>query len=144
MNEFRTLFNHFDRDENGVLDGEEIKGLMISLGKGANPDTPQGKQEINKIMAIVDPNNTGTITFQSFIDYMTIETTDHDTAEQIIESFRVLSGDKPYILPDELRRELPEDEAEYCISRMAPWEGEGPEDALDYHSFASSLYGAGD
>ena len=49
---------------------------------------------------------------------------------------------QPYITADELRRELPEDQAEYCISRMAPYAGEGaPEGALDYQSFSTALYG---
>ena len=43
---------------------------------------------------MVDPAGTGTVTFQSFIDFMTRENTDTDTAEQIVESFRVLAGDK--------------------------------------------------
>ena len=90
-------------------------------------------------MKIVDPNNSGTITFQSFIDFITREQTDHDTAEQVIESFKVLAGDKPFILPDELRRELPLEQAEYCISRMPKFVGSGvPSEALDYNAFAST------
>ena len=45
-------------------------------------------------MALVDPTGTGTVTFQSFIEFMTRESTDSDTAEQVVESFRVLAGDK--------------------------------------------------
>ena len=49
---------------------------------------------------------------------------------------------QPYITADELRRELPAEQAEYCIARMAPYGGEGaPEGALDYMSFSSALYG---
>ena len=49
---------------------------------------------------------------------------------------------QPYIIADELRRELPEDQAEYCISRMAPYTGErAPDGALDYQSFSTALYG---
>lgn len=49
---------------------------------------------------------------------------------------------QPYITADELRRELPPEQAEYCIARMAPYGGEGaPEGALDYMSFSSALYG---
>lgn len=93
-------------------------------------------------MAIVDPSNTGMVTFQSFIDFMTRESTDSDTAEQVLESFKVLAGDKAYILPDELRRELPIEQAEYCISRMGAWRSaDAPAGALDYQTFASSLYG---
>ena len=43
---------------------------------------------------MVDPNNSGYITFQAFLDYMTREMADTDTAEQVMESFRILAGDK--------------------------------------------------
>ena len=93
-------------------------------------------------MSIVDPSNTGMVTFQSFIDFMTRESTDSDTAEQVVDSFKVLAGDKAYILPEELRRELPPEQAEYCISRMSAYVGSGaPAEALDYYAFANSLYG---
>lgn len=45
-------------------------------------------------MTLVDPNGQGTVTFQSFIDFMTRETADTDTAEQVIASFRILASDK--------------------------------------------------
>ena len=45
-------------------------------------------------MAVVDPTGSGTVTFQSFIEFMTRESTDSDTAEQVVESFRILAGDK--------------------------------------------------
>ncbi len=47
-----------------------------------------------------------------------------------------------YITADELRRELPGEQAEYCIVRMAPYTGpDAPEGALDYMSFSTALYG---
>jgi len=96
-------------------------------------------------MSMVDPAGTGTVTFQSFIDFMTRENTDTDTKQQIVDSFTVLADNKPYITAEELRRELPADQAEYCISRMSPYEGpNAPEGALDYQSLASSLYGESD
>lgn len=46
---------------------------------------------------------------------------------------------------DELRRELPPDQAEYCISRMTRYIGaDGSTGALDYISFSSALYGESD
>lgn len=49
---------------------------------------------------------------------------------------------QPYITADELRRELPGDQAEYCIQRMAPYSGpDAVEGALDYMSFSTALYG---
>lgn len=173
----------------------------------------QGDAEFARIMGIVDPNGTGAVTFQAFIDFMSRETTDTDTADQVIASFKILAGDKvcfieilftfdilpiklinlnfnlfslgsnfphiyliiinidgstqfnlyfwmkrytvdskmflvfhqSFITAEELRRELPPDQAEYCIARMAPYTGpDGVPGALDYMSFSTALYGESD
>lgn len=54
----------------------------------------QGEVEFARIMILVDPNGTGIVSFQSFIDFMTRETADTDTAEQVVASFRILAADK--------------------------------------------------
>lgn len=54
----------------------------------------QGDAEFSRIMGIVDPNNSGAVTFQAFIDFMSTETTDTDTADQVIASFKILAADK--------------------------------------------------
>jgi len=45
-------------------------------------------------MSDVDPNHMGYVTFDSFLNFMTRETTDTDTADQVLQSFRILAGDK--------------------------------------------------
>ena len=58
-----------------------------------------------------------------------------DTAKQVIDSFRILAANKPYILPEELRRELPPSQAQYCIRMMQPYSGmDAVQGALDYRS----------
>ncbi|XP_055090404.1 alpha-actinin-2 isoform X4 [Symphalangus syndactylus] len=144
MNEFRASFNHFDRRKNGLMDHEDFRACLISMGYDLVRQ-PQGKAEFARIMTLVDPNGQGTVTFQSFIDFMTRETADTDTAEQVIASFRILASDKPYILAEELRRELPPDQAQYCIKRMPAYSGPGSvPGALDYAAFSSALYGESD
>ncbi|XP_072546691.1 alpha-actinin-2b isoform X4 [Salminus brasiliensis] len=139
MKEFRSSFNHFDRKKNGAMDTDDFRACLISMGYDL------GEVEFARIMILVDPNGTGVVTFQSFIDFMTRETADTDTAEQVVASFKILAADKPYILIDELRRELPHDQAEYCISRMPPYTGPGSMlGALDYTAFSTALYGESD
>ncbi|XP_070775933.1 alpha-actinin-1 isoform X6 [Enoplosus armatus] len=166
LNEFRASFNHFDRDHSGTLGAEEFKACLISLGFDIANDAQKktgimdaedfktclisigynlGENEFSRIMSIVDPNRMGIVTFQAFIDFMSRETADTDTADQVMASFKVLAGDKNYILADELRRELPPDQAEYCMARMAPYTGpDGVPGALDYMSFSTALYGESD
>lgn len=50
--------------------------------------------DFQRILAIVDPNNSGYVCFDAFLDFMTRESTDTDTAEQVIDSFRILASDK--------------------------------------------------
>uniref|UniRef100_A0A674MKM1 Actinin alpha 3b n=1 Tax=Takifugu rubripes TaxID=31033 RepID=A0A674MKM1_TAKRU len=139
LNEFRASFNHFDRKRNGMMDPDDFRACLISMGYDL------GEVEFARIMTLVDANNTGVVTFQAFIDFMTRETAETDTAEQVMASFRILASDKNYITVDELRRELPPEQAEYCISRMTRYIGaDGPSGALDYISFSSALYGESD
>lgn len=52
---------------------------------------------------------------------------------------------QPYITAEDLRKELPPDQAEYCIRRMAPFKGANAQPgALDYYSFSTALYGESD
>uniref|UniRef100_A0A8C8GW01 Actinin, alpha 2b n=1 Tax=Oncorhynchus tshawytscha TaxID=74940 RepID=A0A8C8GW01_ONCTS len=139
MHEFRSSFNHFDRKKHGAMDTDDFRACLISMGYDL------GEVEFARIMMLVDPSATGMVSFQSFIDFMTRETTDTDTADQVVASFRILAANKPYILVEELRRELPPDQAEYCILRMAPYSGPGgPVGALDYTAFSTALYGESD
>ncbi|MEE6491844.1 hypothetical protein FKM82_016397 [Ascaphus truei] len=166
MNEFRNSFNHFDRDHSGTLGPEEFKSCLISLGYDIGNDSQKktgmmdsddfraclismgynmGEAEFARIMSVVDPNRLGVVTFQAFIDFMSRETADTDTADQVMASFKILAGDKNYITADELRRELPPNQAEYCIARMAPYIGhDAVPGALDYMSFSTALYGESD
>ncbi|XP_043201206.1 alpha-actinin, sarcomeric isoform X1 [Amphibalanus amphitrite] len=144
LNEYRASFNHFDKTRTGRLNWDEFKSCLISVGYSLGKDR-QGDLDFQRILAVVDPNNTHQVPFDAFLDFMTRESTDMDTAEQVIDSFRILAADKPYILPEELRRELPPDQAEYCIQRMAPYAGpNAAPGALDYLSFSTALYGESD
>jgi len=144
MKELRGSFNHFDKSRNNQLEYNEFKQCLVSLGHSIDVDD-KGEQEFKHILSLVDPNQTGLISFQAFLDFMTREMADTDTAEQVMESFRILAGDKPFITAEELRRELPPEQATYCIARMCMYTGaDGVEGALDYRSFSTALYGESD
>jgi actinin alpha len=117
MNEFRMSFNHFDKNRTRRLDPKEFRSCLISLGYNIRDDKQvsfrfeikfhkcfliftsflfslKGDADFQRIMSIVDPNNSGYVTFESFMDFMTRDASDQDTADQIIESFKVLASDK--------------------------------------------------
>lgn len=93
MNEFRMSFNHFDKNRSRRLDPKEFRSCLISLGYNIRDDK-QGDADFQRIMSVVDPNNTAYVSFDSFMDFMTRDASDQDTADQIIQSFRVLANNK--------------------------------------------------
>ncbi|KAL5463195.1 hypothetical protein EMCRGX_G032073 [Ephydatia muelleri] len=140
IREYRASFSHFDKDNSGKLDKNEFRACLLSLSYKLGSD-PTDDPVFEKIWQDLNPTD-AVITFEQFLNFMTKEMVDRDTAEQVMNSFKVLAGDKPYITADTLKRELPADQAEYCIKRMAQYTGPGAVDgALDYQSFSSALYG---
>ncbi|NXR99238.1 ACTN1 protein, partial [Oxylabes madagascariensis] len=141
MNEFRASFNHFDRDHSGTLGPEEFKACLISLGYDIGNDA-QGEAEFARIMSIVDPNRLGVVTFQAFIDFMSRETADTDTADQVMASFKILAGDKVRLHTLVSCICLT---SAFFFLLMAPYNGrDAVPGALDYMSFSTALYGESD
>ena len=54
--------------------------------------------DFQKILQKVDPNKHGYVTFEAFLDFMSSENTDSDSPDQIIESFKILSGNQVYFV----------------------------------------------
>jgi actinin alpha len=139
LNEYRASYNHFDKDRVG-LDEEQLKSCLISVGYNIRPGR-EGDQDMQRILSILDPNRMGRVPFDAFLDFMTKETADTDTIEQMIDSFRILAAGKPYITADEIRRELPPDQSDYCLRRMERFRDPSlPHGAYDYVAFSHSLY----
>uniref|UniRef100_A0A0N4ZA59 Calponin-homology (CH) domain-containing protein n=1 Tax=Parastrongyloides trichosuri TaxID=131310 RepID=A0A0N4ZA59_PARTI len=140
LNEIRSSFNYFDKDRVG-LDEEQLKSCLISVGYNIRPGK-EGDHDMERVLSFVDPNRMGRIPFDAFLDFMTRETADSDTIEQCIDSFRILAQGRPYITAEEIRRELPSHEAEYCIRGMERYgkNSNTPLGAYDYVAFSKSLY----
>ncbi|VDK84785.1 unnamed protein product [Dibothriocephalus latus] len=128
LEDLRRCFNHFDKDKSGKLDQAEFTSLLVSIGQtiGSDEDKQKSESDVSKLMTQLDPNHSGYITFDVFVNYMTRELTDMDTADQLRQSFRTLCGDK----------------AEYCISKMKPLAGpEGDNGALNFEDYVLVIYG---
>uniref|UniRef100_A0A0K0FD93 Alpha actinin (inferred by orthology to a D. melanogaster protein) n=1 Tax=Strongyloides venezuelensis TaxID=75913 RepID=A0A0K0FD93_STRVS len=140
LNEIRSSFNYFDKDRVG-LDEEQLKSCLISVGYNIRPGK-DGDHDMERVLSFVDPNRMGRVPFDAFLDFMTRETADSDTIEQCIDSFRILAQGRPYITAEEIRRELPPHEAEYCIRGMERYgkNHNTPPGAYDYVAFSKSLY----
>ncbi|CAF1180208.1 unnamed protein product [Adineta ricciae] len=144
MNEFRAAFAHFDKGRCRRLDPKEFRACLIACGYNIREDR-QGDVDFQRIMANVDPTQTGFVTFESFLDFMTRECSEEDSVDQLALAFKTLSGDKPYITAELLKRELPPEQAEWCMQRMKAYAGaDSVPGAYDYKTFSSALYGESD
>ena len=47
-----------------------------------------------KIWTDIDVNESGYVSFEEFLDFMTAQMVDQDTAAQVMASFKVLAGEK--------------------------------------------------
>ena len=54
----------------------------------------------------IDPNETGSMPFEAFLDFMTKQMVDQDTADQVLNSFKVLAGNKVNCLNTALRYQI--------------------------------------
>ncbi|EUB59226.1 Alpha-actinin-2 [Echinococcus granulosus] len=144
LNDFRRCFNHFDRKRLRRLDLSEFKACLVSLGFNI-PNTPEGDADFRRILANVDPSGSGYITFDSFMRFMTQQASGSESAEQLIDSFRVLANEQPFVTAETIQRELPPEQAEYCLQKMKPYSGNGAvPGALDYSDFSNKIFGETD
>ena len=75
------------------MDPKEFRSCLIACGYNIREDR-QGDADFQRIMADVDPSQTGFVTFESFLDFMTRENSEEDNVDQLIQAFKTLSADK--------------------------------------------------
>ncbi|KAJ5011221.1 Alpha-actinin-like protein 1 [Colletotrichum sp. SAR 10_99] len=103
LEEFESVFRHFDRDDTNSLQELEFSAALASLGLVFSEDemhdyfmdTSKGRDHV---------------TFEQFIRFMVDVTEDQNTAEQVFQSFREVADGKPYVTEMDLRHSLVPDE----------------------------------
>jgi Ca2+-binding EF-hand superfamily protein len=110
LEEFESVFRHFDRDLSNSLQENEFSAALASLG------LVYDEQEMHERFVEIAGRN-GSVSFEQFIRFMVDVTEDQNTAEQVFESFREVADGKPYVteldlthslIPDELVQQLTE------------------------------------
>ncbi|CAN9514577.1 unnamed protein product [Ophioblennius macclurei] len=85
--EVKEAFDLFDTDGRGVIDVKELKVAMRALGFEPK------KEEIKKMIADVDKENSGTLDFADFLSIMTVKMSEKDSKEEILKAFRLFDDD---------------------------------------------------
>ena len=138
LEEFESVFRHFDRDDSNSLHELEFSAALASLGLVFSED------EMHDYF-VETSNGRDKVTFEQFIRFMVDVTEDQNTAEQVFQSFREVADGKPYVTEMDLRHSLVPDEVIDQLVEMMP-EHKGPDTAedrgrpqYDYISFMEKL-----
>ncbi|OAA64288.1 BAH-domain containing protein [Niveomyces insectorum RCEF 264] len=149
LEEFESVFRHFDRDGRNALQELEFSAALASLGLVFSED------EMHEyfVAAAAQSQYAGDrdrVTFEQFIRFMVDVTEDQNTAEQVFQSFREVADGKPYVTEMDLRHSLVPDEVIDKLVAMMPRHA-GPDlqadrgtPQYDYISFMGTLIGDGE
>lgn len=103
LEEFESVFRHFDRDLSNSLQELEFSAALASLG------LVYDEEEMHQRFVEVAGRG-GSVSFEQFIRFMVDVTEDQNTAEQVFESFREIADGKPYVTELDLTHSLIPDE----------------------------------
>ena len=113
LEEFESVFRHFDRDLSNSLQELEFSAALASLG------LVYDEQEMHERFVEVAGRG-GSVSFEQFIRFMVDVTEDQNTAEQVFESFREVADGKPYVTELDLTHSLIPDEVVQQLIESMP------------------------
>ncbi|KAI9677410.1 MAG: hypothetical protein M1817_006364 [Caeruleum heppii] len=113
LEEFESVFRHFDRDLTNSLHELEFSAALASLG------LVYDETEMHDVFADV-ARGRAQVTFEQFIGFMVRVTEDQHTAEQVFQSFREVADGKPYVTELDLRHSLVPDDVIEQLTRSMP------------------------
>ncbi|KAL8827636.1 MAG: hypothetical protein Q9191_003063 [Dirinaria sp. TL-2023a] len=138
LEEFESVFRHFDRDLSNSLQELEFSAALASLS------LVYDEQEMKETFREVSGGK-GYVTFEQFIRFMVAVTEDQNTAEQVFQSFKEVADGKPYVTELDLRHSLiPDELVEDLLASMPPHRGPDLQEdrhlpKYDYVSFMQKM-----
>ncbi|ELR02358.1 hypothetical protein VC83_07772 [Pseudogymnoascus destructans] len=113
LEEFESVFRHFDRDASNSLQELEFSAALASLGLVFSED------EMHDYFLETSRGHDH-VTFEQFINFMVDVTEDQNTAEQVFQSFREVADGKPYVTEMDLRHSLVPDDVIEKLTKIIP------------------------
>lgn len=129
IEEFESVFRHFDRDNNNTLGHAEFSAALASLGYAYSDE------DANRAFAAAS-NNEEAVDFEQFIRFVISIVEDKTSPDQLHEAFRHAAGEKSYVTELDLRMAMiPESSIEYLKHAMPQME-----DGYDYTRYLGSVF----
>ncbi|CAF9904428.1 hypothetical protein IMSHALPRED_000050 [Imshaugia aleurites] len=138
LEEFESVFRHFDKDLSNTLQEIEFSAALASLS------LVYDEEEMHEQFMSISSGK-GYVTFEQFIRFMVSVTEDQNTAEQVFQSFKEVADGKPYVTELDLRHSLiPDELVEDLLSSMPQHKGPDLQEdrnlpKYDYISFMEKM-----
>lgn len=87
-NDIKEAFDLFDSEGSGKIDTKDLKVAIRALGFEPK------KEEIKKMIADIDTKGTGKLSFEDFMQLMTVKMAEKDSKEEIMKAFRLFDDDE--------------------------------------------------
>nr|CAD7260372.1 unnamed protein product [Timema shepardi] len=86
--DIKEAFDLFDTEGTGKIETKELKVAMRALGFEPK------KEEIKKMIADIDKDASGALSYEDFLSLMTVKMADKDSKEEIMKAFRLFDDDE--------------------------------------------------
>lgn len=164
LKEFTMMFKHFDKDKSGRLNHKDFKSCMRALGYDL-PVVDEGEPDVEfeEILNAADPYRSGNVYLHDYIAYMISKETENiSSTEDMINAFKSITSDRPYITIEELNsvcslvnalnlfmsfyfkmQNFTKDKANFCVRHMKPYvdkTGREINDAYDFIEFTNRMF----
>ncbi|KAJ2663800.1 alpha-actinin [Coemansia sp. RSA 1199] len=131
LEEFEATFRYFDRDARNALGDAEFRAALDSLGHSFSDD---------EFLMLYDQLVCGddAISFEVYIRFLVELTEDQTTPEQVLQSFRVIANNKPFVTKEDLRLDLNPKSVE-CLLREMP-RSDVDKNGYDYLAYLRNVF----
>jgi len=123
----------FDKDNSGFLSPHEFKACLSALGEAISEES---LHVVTKTYGDAD----GRVSKEKFTEFMIARLSDTDTAEQIVNSFKTLSGNQDFVTEQQLRIAFGQDQEalNYLLANLPAKDGVAG--GYDFTKFVQSAF----
>jgi len=133
LKEINECFVQFDKDNSGFLSPHEFKACLSALGEAISEES---LHVVTKTYGDAD----GRVSKEKFTEFMIARLSDTDTAEQIVNSFKTLSGNQDFVTEQQLRIAFGQDQEalNYLLANLPAKDGVAG--GYDFTKFVQSAF----
>jgi len=142
LEEYTNAFRHFDKDNNNLLNRDELKAVLQSIGVLLSDD--EFDQTYSKLIDnpnhLPEDDSSVGVPFETYLNYVKSIAEDKTSPDQLREAFKVLAKDKDYVTEADMRAGgFPAATIDY-LKQVLPPKDDVP-DGYDYAVFLDTVFG---